>query len=116
MPVIRITIVDSSSEGSRDDEPYVIAWPLDNEPATLTPGLAGAVRALVPGIAVVLVCIDERGDLRTFGDVAHSLRTVELGLDQRRWQLVDVDLPDDDPTGPVMRSPRLQRRGWASFA
>ena len=105
MAAIRIATDYIWLDGPKGAEPYVVAWPLDNDPAALSPALAAAVSAAVPGLPVVLIAVDKYGDVRTFGDVERSLQAVKLGLQHKLWHVIDVDVPDDDPPCPVIARP-----------
>lgn len=105
MAAIRIATDYTWIDATIGAEPYAVAWPLNNDPAALTPALAAAVEAAVPGLPVVLIAVDDYGDIRTFGDADRSLQAAKLGLQHKLWHVIDVDVPDDDPPCPVISRP-----------
>lgn len=105
MAAIRIATDYTWIDAAIGAEPYAVAWPLNNDPAALTPALAAAVGAAVPGLPVVLIAVDDHGDIRTFGDIERSLQAVKLGLQHKLWHVVDVDVPDDELSCAVASRP-----------
>lgn len=105
MAAIRIATDYTWIDAAIGAEPYAVAWPLNNDPATLTPALAAAVEAAVPGLPVVLIAVDDYGDVRTFGDAERSLQAAKLGLQHKLWHVIDVDVPDDEPPCAVAARP-----------
>lgn len=113
MRAVRIA-TDYSRIDSCGSEPYLVAWPLDNDPAALTPALAAAVAAAVPGLPVVLVAENDDGDVVTFGDAKRSLLAAKLDLSRRLWELVEVDVPVAAPPSVACPLPVASAGGSAA--
>lgn len=62
MTQVRVASTETEQDGGRS-EAFVVAWPLNNNPAHINSILATAVREAVSGLQVVLIALDARGDL-----------------------------------------------------
>ena len=96
------------TETRRADSPsnaFVIAWPLDNDPAHVNSGTAAAIQAEVGGLPVVVVALAANGELRSHGRGEHVRPLIEAGLDGHAWVMFDVEL-QPPRTGVAKLHPR----------
>ncbi|MDX6587269.1 MAG: hypothetical protein QOI31_1742 [Solirubrobacterales bacterium] len=90
---VRIALTEAPKKTEDHSDAFVIAWPLDNDPGHATTGAAAAIHEEVGGLPVLVVALDSRGDLWTYGEQRHVFTLQELGLDSHSWVNFEIELP-----------------------
>lgn len=90
MSAVRISTDYIWSEGSEQPEPYIVAWPIDNDPAACCANFVAAINTVLPGVPAVIVAIQPGGDIRAYGEGFCLVQASRLNLADRLWRIIEV--------------------------
>ena len=93
---VRVALTETGPH-ERGADAFVIAWPVDNDPAHANAGAARAIQRELGGLPTVVVALTGTGDLCSYGRIEHVLAVTGAGLDGHRRVSFDIDLPGGTP-------------------
>ncbi len=94
---VHIAVIDVDPGADPRSTPFCVVWPIDNDVAQLSADLVRRASASVNGLPIVVLTVDARGAIRTYGTQERSIQAAKLILTNVAWRFLEIASPAHDP-------------------